>query len=429
LILKRLFLFVPILFGLLFLGLLTFNGELVALMMPFLIYLGAGLLYGPEEVRLKVLRTLSYDRVSQGEPIIVRLEVTNEGSRLEEILLEDLVPIPYEQIDGATSLLTSLESAETVHWEYTLRASRGHYWFQGVRAKANDHSGLFRKQETYQAEGRITVFPYAVKLKQVTIRPRRTRVYSGSIPARLGGQGVEFFGVREYQQCDPLRLINWKATARHPRAFFTNEFEQERAADVGLILDARRRCYLCSNEESLFEYAVSVAAALAEVFLNDGNRVGMLIYGRFVDWTFPGYGKVQKEHILQALARAKLGVHSVFDKLEHLPTRLFPSHSQLIFITPPLKDDRQTLFRLRARGYQVLVISPDPINFEERGLRSHPDFEVGRRIALLERTLMLRELRQAGVQVLNWPVNTPFHHVVSSSLIRQPFLSRNLKVI
>jgi len=224
-------------------------------------------------------------------------------------------------------------------------------------------------------------------------------------------------------------LINWKATARHPRAFFTNEFEQERVADVGLILDARQRCYPRSKEGSLFEYAVLAAAALAEAFLNDGNRVGMFIYGRVVDWTFPGYGKVQKERIMQALAMAEPGAHTLFDKLEHLPKRLFPSHSQLVFISPLLKDDQQTLFQLRARRYQVLVISPDPISFEEGGLRPHPDFEVGRRIALLERTLMLRKLRQAGIQVVNWPVNTPFYHVVGSSLIRQPFWSRQLKVI
>jgi hypothetical protein len=37
---------------------------------------------------------------------------------------------------------------------------------------------------------------------------------------------------------------------------------------------------------------------------------------------------------------------------------------------------------------------------------------------------MLRELWQAGVQVLNWPVTTSFHDAVSSSLSRQPFWSR-----
>jgi uncharacterized protein (DUF58 family) len=421
---NRIFLIGPILFGLLLIGLLSQTGELLAFMMPFLVYVGAGFIYGPEKVQLKVSRTLSDDRVSQGTPVIVKLEITNEGSRLEEIFLEELVPIPFEPIDGVTSLLTSLESGETMHWEYALRANRGHYWFQGIRVRVSDHLGLLNTQESLQAEGRLLVLPYAVKLKRIAIRPRKTKVYSGFIPARSGGSGVEFFGVREHQQGDSPRLINWKATARHPRTFFTNEFEQERVADVGLILDARQRCYLRSKKDSLFEYAVSATAAIAEGFLNDGNRVGIFIYGRVVDWTFPGYGKVQSERILQILARAKPGAHLVFDKLEHLPTRLFPAHSQLIFISPLLKDDKQTLFQLRARGYQVLVISPDPISFEEEEMKDHPHFQFGKRIALLERTLMLRELWQAGVQVLNWPVNTSFHDAIGSSLHRQPFWSR-----
>jgi uncharacterized protein (DUF58 family) len=209
--------------------------------------------------------------------------------------------------------------------------------------------------------------------------------------------------------------------ARHPRALFTNEFEQERVADVGLILDARQRSYIASNEVSLFEHAVSAAAALAETLLNDGNRVGMFIYGRVIDWTFPGYGKVQKERIMQALIRARTDNHPVFERLENLPTRLFPSHSQLIFISPLLDDDWQTLFRLRAHGYQVMVISPDPVRFEGEMLTSHPDFEAGRRIANLERAVILRKLRQTGIQVINWHVNIPFHHMASSSLIRRPF--------
>ena len=56
---------------------------------------------------------------------------------------------------------------------------------------------------------------------------------------------MSFWGVREYQMGDSLRHINWKIAARRMIAarqaqeLFTNEFEQERIADVGLILDAR----------------------------------------------------------------------------------------------------------------------------------------------------------------------------------------------
>ncbi len=73
---------------------------------------------------------------------------------------------------------------------------------------------------------------------------------------------------------------NWWLSARHQQEVYTNVFEQERIADVGLVLDARERSSVTPNGESLFEYSVQVTAALAEAFLNDGNRVGLLVYGR-----------------------------------------------------------------------------------------------------------------------------------------------------
>ncbi len=387
--------------------------------MPFLVYLGAGLIFKPGGFRIRASRTLSTDRAIEGSTISVRVEVINEGGRLDEISFHDLLPKPLETTAGSNTLLTPLEPGETFGWEYTLSPDRGYYRFDRLLATARDSSGLFTRQEALPVDNRLMILPNFIKLKPFAIRPRRTRGYSGFIPSKTGGQGIEFFGVREYQQGDSPRLINWKATARHPHAFFTNEFELERVTDVGLILDVRWRCYFRRKEEELFERAVSAAAALAETFLNSGNRVGMFIYGRVMDWTFPGYGNLQKERIFQALAKARISEDLVFDKLEYLPTRLFPSHSQLIFISPLVRDDIKTFLRIRARGYQVLVVSPDPVGFEGESLKSNPDYELGHRIASIERTLMLREFQRFGIGILNWPVNIPLNYITGSRFTRR----------
>ena len=231
---------------------------------------------------------------------------------------------------------------------------------------------------------------------------------------------MEFFGVREYQLGDPRRWINWRVSARHPRALFTNEFEQERIADVGLILDARLRSDVRVRGDSLFEHAVRATASLAEAFLGDGNRVGLLVYGRFLNWTFPGYGKVQRERILQALARAQTGDSQIFDNLDYLPTRFFPAQSQLVLVSPLCRDDPPLLIRLRARGYQILVIRPDPVAFEVRALGPQPEVELAARIVGVERALLFRKLQQAGIQVVDWQVDQPFDRVVHASLGRVP---------
>jgi uncharacterized protein (DUF58 family) len=417
---KRLLLLSGLAYGLLLLGLATLKGGLLALALPLIVYLGAAILYGPEKLRLKSTRTISAGRVSQGALVDVAISVVNEGSWLETVLIEDAVPQPLELTDGEPRVLVSLPPGGTVELAYTVRGKRGGFEFQDIQVTASDHLGLFRRQAVLPAPGKLVVLPEVLKLRRVTIRPLRTRAYAGPIPARRGGSGVEFFGVREYQVGDPFRWINWRISARHPQALFTNEFELERIADVGLILDARRRSNIESEDDALFEHSVHAAASLAQVFLNDGNRVGLLIYGHLLNWTFPGYGKIQRERILQSLARAKIGESMVFNYLEYLPTRLFPGRSQIVLVSPLCPDDLPTLVRLRARGYQLLVISPDPVSFEAKMLGSQPDAALATRIARLERKLLLHNLAQAGIQVVDWQVERPFDRVALASLGRTP---------
>jgi uncharacterized protein (DUF58 family) len=425
---SRLLLLSGLIYGLFLLGLATLSGELLALAVPFAIYLGAAIFYGSGEIHLKAVRTLSADRVSQGTPVVVRLSIINEGVGLEEVLVEDPVPRSFELVDGEPLVLPTLPPGVTAELEYTVRANRGHYAFQSVRVTASDRLGLFRRQVALPVSGHLVVLPEVLKLRRVAIRPLRTRAYAGPIPARQGGSGVEFFGVREYQSGDALRWINWRVSARHLHTLFTNEFEQERVADVGLILDARRRSNVRLRGDSLFEYAVRATASLAEVFLNDGNRVGLLVYGRFLGWTFPGYGKTQREQILRALARAETGSSMVFDSLDQLPTRFFPARSQLVLISPLCTDDLPMLIRLRARGYQLLVISPDPVAFEAKALGPRPAVDLAARIARTERLLLLRKLRQAGVRIVDWQVDRPFDQTVHASLGRLPHWFRALGV-
>ena len=78
-------------------------------------------------------------------------------------------------------------------------------------------------------------------------------------------------------------------------------------ADVGIVLDGRERSNLFAGGRSLFEHSVVASAALADAFLTQGNRVGLLIYSQYLQWTVPGYGKLQRERILQALSGAAPG--------------------------------------------------------------------------------------------------------------------------
>jgi uncharacterized protein (DUF58 family) len=417
---KRDFLLSSLVYILVLMALATTNGHLLVLTLPFVIFLGSGLMFEPESITLKVNRSISKDHVSPGTTVQITLLIKNEGDRLETVVLMDQLPNGLDVVRGESSVITSLDAGQAIEYSYSVRASRGDYRFDRFLISVGDVLGIRHKEIVIPLENRILVHPEAKALSRIPIRPRGTKVFSGFIPAREGGPGVEFYRVREYHHGDPLRWINWRASARYRQNLFINEFEQERCADVNIILDTRRRSEIQSDfGDSLFEHSVGAAAAIAETFLKDGNRVGLLMFGTQLDWTIPGYGKIQKEQIFRNLARAKPGESLIFEKLENIPVGLLPAYSQLVLISPLHRDDISTLIHLRARGYALLVISPDPISFEMKRLR-RPDNTMifASRIAQIERRLIILKLKQAGIQVLSWDVDTSLDGTIHVALSR-----------
>jgi uncharacterized protein (DUF58 family) len=425
---RRLTILGILIYVLVILGLAALSSRLLALAIPAVLYLTVAVAWAPEPLQLKVTRTLSTDHTLAGMPVAVRLAVTNQGTSIECCAVEDVVPLGLQVVEGKPRIAAALRPGATLECSYTVGPGRGLFDFEGVHVSASDLLGLAERQEFLQAPGHLTVLPEPFRLKRVGIRPLRTRGHAGPVPARQGGSGIDFFGVREYQPGDPRRWINWRASARHPATLYTNEFQQERIADVGLMLDARSRHDVRVSGHSLFEHSIRATASLADVFLRDGNRVGLLVFGQYLDWTFPGYGKVQRERILRALARARPGESQVFDSLENVPTRFFPAQSQLVLVSPLSQDDLPVLLRLRARGYQLLVIRPDPVSFEVLGLQPSRPAKLAERILHAERALVRRGLQQAGVQLVDWHVDRPFDQVLHGSLGRVPQWFRAVKV-
>ena len=400
---------------LLLFGLLALNGEVIALVLPLLVYLAAGILWRPAQPRIRATRQLDADRVVPGRPVTVHVSVCNEGPAGEEALIEDLVPQRLTIRKGAPGILAPLPAGATLELEYTVEGERGGYPFETVRVTLVDALDLFHATTAVAVDSSLAVIPEVVRLRQLAVRPQRTLAYYGLFPARRGGPGVEFYGIREYQPGDSLRWADWHAAARHVETLFTKEFEQECIAEIGLILDVRERVYASADAKALFEHAVLASAALADSLLSGGNRVGLLLYGSLINWAIPGYGKVQRERILRALAAAVPG--GFVDRLEYLPTRLFSARSQIVLVSPLVREDVRMLAQLQAHGYQLLVVSPDPISLERPDGDARGD--AAARIARMERDLLLGRLRAAGIQVLDWALNKPLDHAVHTHLGRR----------
>jgi uncharacterized protein (DUF58 family) len=399
-------------YGLVIVSLVTLQAGYIALALVFTVYLLAGLIYGPETSQLVVERELSTTRALQDTEVAVNVKVTNQGKKLEQVWFEDFPPEGLNKLEGDSTTIVSLNQGEATEVTYTIQAQRGSYHFQELEVWTSDHLGMIKSRRRLEAMNMLSVAPSPLNLPRIPIRPQQTREYPGVIPARKAGTGTDFFGVRDYQQGDSPRQINWRASARLPQSLFSNEYQLERAADISLILDARQDSYFKVNDQSLFEFAVTATASLAQAFLRDGNRVGLIHYGQYIAWTFPGYGKVQRERILQALAHAQPG-DSLVDHLEYLPVRFFTPRSQVVLISPLQPKDLKTLLNFRALGYAMLLISPDPVAFELSLIeKKDSTTQLAARIARLERIVLLNQLQQAGVRILDWNTSQPLDQAI-----------------
>jgi uncharacterized protein (DUF58 family) len=412
-------------------GLFTMNSTLIALSLPLNLYLVAAVFMAPGKQKLKANRTLSTDRITQGMDVAVHIQVTNENARIEELHLSELSPFSAKDLDGRVSKHTALAPGETVEYDYSLQGWRGEYRFEGLLAQVSEPFGLFEVQEQLPATGKILVYPEVSSLKAFPIRPPHTKGFSGPIPSRKSGNGMDFFGIRQYQLGDSLRHVNWQKSAQHSVDLFTNEYEQERIADVGLILDARPHCDIAFQGRRLFDYAVEATASLADMFLGEGHCLSLLIYSVGIVRVFPGYGKVQHERVLKALAKADTGLNYAMEHLRYLPARFLPPRGQLVYISPVSSGDLDRIIRFRTQGYDILVVSPNPMDFERWSETEpeKPEFQLATRFAQIERDLVFNRLRQAGVQIVNWHVDQPLSTVLDHIRIQNSLRQRTIQVL
>jgi uncharacterized protein (DUF58 family) len=416
---------VIVIFGLALLGLLSFHGEVAAMALPLVVYIGAALKFAPDGIDIGITReTSGSERVSAETPVTIRVAAHNSGAAVEELLLSDPLPSDIEPIEGATTVLAPLPADGDLELNYTVRARRGDYSITHVEVKAGEGFGLFWRELRLASPLELRVKPVLSKMKSIPLEPPETHGFWGQFGSRQGGYGVEFFSVRHYHPGDPLRRLNWKMAARHPDKLYANTYRLERSADIGLILDARSHVNILSGADSLFEHAVQATADAAAFFLAGGNRVGLLVFSGAVRSVFPGFGKFQLECILKELAKARLGRNYSLKNLGHLPTRLFPARSQIVMFSNCTSEDIPTLRQLRARGYGVMLICPDGVDFEIKAYQSEggapgKPLQYARRLVRAQRDFLLRKIRRAGIQTVDWKVSTPLPQVIRQSLQRQ----------
>ena len=101
---------------------------------------------------------------------------------------------------------------------------------------------------------------------------------NGGERTRFRGRGMDFEEVRLYQAGDDIRSIDWRVTAR-TQVPHTKVYREERERPVFILIDQRSPLFFGSQQCFKSVLAAHIGTNLAWAALNNGDRVGGMLFG------------------------------------------------------------------------------------------------------------------------------------------------------
>ena len=240
------------------------------------------------------------------------------------------------------------------------------------------------------------------KVRRIELQARRmaTATFSGQYRSGFRGQGLDFDDFREYMPGDEPRFIDWKVTARTGTPY-VRTFHEEREQVLLLAVDASASMNYASGgqPDTKLEYAAQLAAVLAYSAALNGDKAGLLLFGRQPHFYLPpAKGMRQCQRIVrEILSPAEHGC-ARDDSPEEVAAEILRTQrksAMVILISDFLSaPDRQAVGKLNFRHELIPVRVADAAELQlpEAGFIRFADPETGE---LFEGDLSDPELRRA----------------------------------
>lgn len=270
--------------------------------------------------------------MSLGDENPVTLHIINEGGY--KIFSDIYDEIPYQFQMRNFFLHLELEPGQEETVTYHLRpVVRGEYDFGVVNAITSTVIGLASRRVMIAEPKMVPVYPSIIQMKKYELLAfARISTFEGIKKVRKIGHSYEFEKIRQYNQGDDLRSINWKATSRRNQ-LMVNQYEDERSQQVYSIIDKSRSMHMPFHELSLLDYAINTSLVISNIALQKFDKTGLITYSHRIGTTLPAErSEMQLKKILNALYHEKpQSFEANFDLLYRAVKNVIHSRS-LIFI-------------------------------------------------------------------------------------------------
>lgn len=232
---------------------------------------------------------------------------------------------------------------------------RGYY--EVSDADITTHTLLYRKNYSIGIETQASIYVYAKMADVSEILPICERM-SGTLQCakRLYEDPFTFRAIRSYTTDDPMKTINWKASAR-TGSLMVNTFDSVQSQKAMLFLDVSDEGIL--KQEELVEESIAVAATLARKLIRRSMETGFAFNAaKGAEYFPPSNTKGMLVRLERMLAEFDAGKGTVsFYDLVNDDTAKYSDDTLLIYITKNLDDALLESLKKRAQKYAVLIVN------------------------------------------------------------------------
>ncbi len=393
------------------------SDSLVLISVPLVAYfLLAGLMAEEPHLLVSVERRSESGKIFEGGSVEVGAILTNGAGELGLLVVEDSLPRGLRVSAGNSEGSAFLPEGSRFELRYEVASDvPGPYDIGPMVLRAYDSFGFHSMTAVIDSSFRLDVLPRVDLHRSLAFRPRRTKNWPGQVVSPRPGAGLDFYAVRQYAYGDPVRMVNWKASAKLDR-MFTNQYMSELGSDAVVVVDKRSSSDFGVPPASALTYVERAAAAVSNGLLLASNRVGMIVFGEMVYKVFPATGRRQLERILLTLARSRKGQTQSIELLPEYLSLAFPRAAQPIVVSSLADPDLLVpLMRLRARQ-DIVVISPAFEGRREAARARGETAEVALGLLKLQRRTTLDRLRRY-MTVVDWDVVLPLEAALEEALL------------
>jgi uncharacterized protein (DUF58 family) len=237
---------------------------------------------------------------SIGKPHGVVLHVDNLSKSKWEIKVKDDFHDSFS-MDREEFLLTiPAHKRGTIEYSFTSN-QRGKFPLRHIYLKIRSRLKLWDAYFRRPAENDIHVYPDMKQLAEFAILSRTNRLsLMGVRRMRRVGQDNEFERLRDYNQDDNYKFIEWRATARRNR-LTVKDFQVNQSQRIIFMVDCGRMMTNLAGEMTLLDHSINAALMMSYVALRQGDSVGMICFSDHIhSFTPPRGGLNQMNQLLHA---------------------------------------------------------------------------------------------------------------------------------